>query len=198
MFVLSVARDVVRIAPHRFSAPRANVIAAAINEKYANKVVYNVGLCIALFDVLSTGDEYIHPGDGGATLHVEFRLIVFHPFVGEVLTGTIRSSSPQGIHVSMGFFDDIIIPPEHMKRDTRFDAKDSVWFWQTGESEAFLDLQQEIRFRVVEDLFVDITPHEAPPSTVAVAAEEETRKRSPYTIVGSIDDDGLGLTIWWQ
>ncbi len=57
-----------------------------------------MGLCIALFDVLSAGDEYIHPGDGGATLHVEFRLIVFRPFVGEVLTGIVRSCSPKGIN----------------------------------------------------------------------------------------------------
>jgi hypothetical protein len=39
MFVLAVARDVVRIPPHRFSAPRAAFLEAAINEKYANKVV---------------------------------------------------------------------------------------------------------------------------------------------------------------
>jgi DNA-directed RNA polymerase III subunit RPC8 len=38
-------------------------------------------------------------------------MIVFRPFVGEVLTGKIAGSSTEGVRVSMGFFDDIIIPP---------------------------------------------------------------------------------------
>jgi DNA-directed RNA polymerase III subunit RPC8 len=40
---------------------------------------------------------------------VTFRLIVFRPFIGEVLSGKVLSQSPLGIRVSMGFFDDITI-----------------------------------------------------------------------------------------
>ena len=65
------------------------------------QVVFNVGLCIALFDLISVGDEYIFPSDGGSHIQVEFRLMVFRPFVGEVLTGKIRSCNQHGI---MGSF----------------------------------------------------------------------------------------------
>eukprot|EP00047_Mylnosiga_fluctuans_P014804 m.41308 g.41308 ORF g.41308 m.41308 type:complete len:221 (-) comp5662_c0_seq2:609-1271(-) len=208
MFNLAVFKDVVRIAPHNFKKARSVCIADELNHKYANKVVHNVGLCIALFDVLRVGDEFIFPGDGGAHVQVEFRFIVFRPFISEVLTGTIKSSSQKGIHVSMGFFDDIIIPPEHFKRDTRFDAKEQVWVWQVQDAdEAYLDLHQEIRFRVAAETFVDITPHTVSPNGPAIAEDESTRQ-SPFTITvgvrplrspqGSIDDDGLGLTAWWK
>lgn len=39
-----------------------------------------------------------------------FRLIVFRPFKGEVLTGRISSSTPAGIKVRLDFFEDILIP----------------------------------------------------------------------------------------
>ena len=62
-----------------------------------------------------------------------FRLVVFRPFDGEILSGRIRSSSQEGVHgmillrasyqmygylVSMGFFNDILIPPALLPEDT--------------------------------------------------------------------------------
>jgi len=41
---------------------------------------------------------------------VTFRLIVFRPFKGEILTGRISSSTPAGIKVRLDFFEDILIP----------------------------------------------------------------------------------------
>lgn len=148
--------------------------------------MFNVGLCIALFDLISVGDEYIFPSDGGSHIQVEFRLMVFRPFVGEVLTGKIRSCNQHGIMgsfislfsclacsfaVSLEFFEDVIIPLEHLKSGTGFNTREQVWIWHFDGNEARLDnhqvptawdspyLRQEIRFRVVENIFMDITPH---------------------------------------
>ena len=57
-----------------------------------------MGLCIALFDLTKVGDAFILPGDGAAHVSVEFRMIVFRPFEDEILTGTIRSCSEEGIN----------------------------------------------------------------------------------------------------
>jgi len=40
----------------------------------------------------------------------EFRMTVFRPFVGEVLTGRIMAATHNGIRISLEFFDDISIP----------------------------------------------------------------------------------------
>jgi len=40
----------------------------------------------------------------------EFRMTVFRPFVGEVLTGRIMAATHRGIRISLEFFDDIFIP----------------------------------------------------------------------------------------
>lgn len=48
------------------------------------------------------------------TKPVEFRMIVFRPFKGEVMLGRIRSSTPSGIHLRTDFFDDIFVPYEEL------------------------------------------------------------------------------------
>lgn len=45
---------------------------------------------------------------------VEFRMVVFRPFKGEVMLGRIRSSTPAGINLRTDFFDDIFIPFEEL------------------------------------------------------------------------------------
>lgn len=47
-------------------------------------------------------------------LAVEFRMIVFRPFKGEVMIGRIRSSTPAGINLRTDFFDDIFVPFEEL------------------------------------------------------------------------------------
>lgn len=96
------------------------------------QVVQKIGLCISLFDVLWTSEGLIGHGTGlvnvngtvtllvsAAIQHaymtiVEFRMIVFRPFKGEVMLGRIRSSTPSGIHLRTDFFDDIFVPYEEL------------------------------------------------------------------------------------
>ena len=56
----------------------------------------DTGLCIALYDLLSVGEPYLHHGSAAQHAMVEFRLVVFRPFVGEILTGTILASDEKG------------------------------------------------------------------------------------------------------
>lgn len=89
-----------------------------INAKYANKVVHNTGLCIALYDIIKSGDGIVY--QGAANVNCTFRMIVFRPFKGEILTGRIASSTQHGIKVRMGgFFDDIFITPDLMFEGTK-------------------------------------------------------------------------------
>lgn len=50
---------------------------------------------------------------------VKFRLVVFKPFVGEVIVARLKSCSREGLHLSLGFFDDILIP-EHLLQEPSF------------------------------------------------------------------------------
>lgn len=203
MFVLVEMKDTVRIPPWLFNVKFNDAIVEALNKKFANKVVHNVGLCIALWDITNIEDSFIFPGDGASHSVVHFRYVVFRPFTDEILVGKTKSCSKDGVHVSMGFFDDILIPSDAMQHPSRFDDKEQLWAWAyeaDGEKhDLFMDMGEEIRFRVVDETFVDTTPTglETTAGELAEIPDPDTKK-SPYTIIGTITEPGLGLLSWWN
>ncbi|XP_075688407.1 DNA-directed RNA polymerase III subunit RPC8 isoform X1 [Rhinoderma darwinii] len=246
MFVLVEMVDTVRTTPWQFERKLNDSIAEELNKKLANKVVYNVGLCICLYDITKLEDSYIFPGDGAShtkagndvklqaegsfvfflphgcpilesggttsAMHstrltflarVHFRYVVFHPFLDEILMGKIKGCSPEGVHVSLGFFDDIVIPPESLQQPAKFDEAEQVWVWEyeteEGAHDLYMDIGEDIRFRIVDETFIDTSPTgpSATESSSSIPAEETLRKEAPYTLVGSISEPGLGLLSWW-
>jgi len=122
MFILSCVRDTVKLLPSTEYSPAA--ITHWLNAKYANRVLHKIGLCISVYDLLSVGDGALKYGDGaiyvqslpsppysvGRLIVADFRLVVFCPCVGEVLTGRIMAATHAGIRLSLEFFDDVFIP----------------------------------------------------------------------------------------
>lgn len=66
MFILVNLKDRIRILPENFNIPIEDAISQELNERFSNKVIINVGLCITLFDILETKDSFIYQGDGSA------------------------------------------------------------------------------------------------------------------------------------
>jgi DNA-directed RNA polymerase III subunit RPC8 len=135
-------------------------------------------------------------GDGASGSHtkVRFRMLVFRPQMEEVLTVKIKSCSKEGVHVSLEFLDDILIPAERLQHPSRFDETESVCVWkypvEEGEHhDLFMDPGEKIRIRVVSEQFVDTGP------TKPKITESE-QKTPPYSLVGTINEPGLGLLSW--
>lgn len=198
MFFLTKISDVIPIQPEAFSRPTEKALENEINIKYANRVIHKVGLCISLYDINSIGDSLVRPGDGAAYIKTEFRMIVFRPFVGEVLVGWVSSCSEEGLRVKMEFFNDIHIPRSLLFEDCVFIPTEQAWVWRVpGETEGehtdlYIDTNEKIRFRVEKEVFTDIHPQgpgERP---------EDERTRPPYAIIGSCQADGMGLVSWWE
>uniref|UniRef100_H3H2T6 Uncharacterized protein n=2 Tax=Phytophthora ramorum TaxID=164328 RepID=H3H2T6_PHYRM len=159
MFVLTRISDVIPVAPELFDADYTQVLVEEIDRKYANKVLADVGLCITLYDFVSIGDAYVHPSDGTSHSQVEFRMVVFRPFVGEVLKGRVVSCTEEHIRVSMDFVQDIIIPSYALQTPSYFDAAERLWVWKysEGQEKFYMDLHEEIRFRVTNINFTRVT-----------------------------------------
>jgi len=181
MFLLSEMRSVVRLEAKDFDKELTEALSDCLNNKLANKILKDVGLVIGLWDILSVGDSFIMAGNDGSHTKVNFRLLVFRPFMDEVLVGKIKSCTREGVHLSLGFFDDILIPPEALQHPHRFDETDQVWVWEyptepdedgnPGEShDLFMDPGEEIRFRVTSETFVDCSPNAPDPAAAAGAS----------------------------
>lgn len=145
MFVISVVEDKIRTLPEEFSRPTLEVLQEQIEIKYSNKIIPNVGLCISFYDFVAIGDPYVYPGQGAAHQLVEFRLVVFRPFIDEIINGKIVRSGKGGVQISMGFFDDILIPPSLLASDTEFDQSTGLWTWKYEGNDLTLEVGEQVQ-----------------------------------------------------
>ncbi|PVU90465.1 hypothetical protein BB559_002862 [Furculomyces boomerangus] len=154
MFILTKISDNIRVRPWNFNKDRKDAIADEINKKYANKA----SLIIRLFDVLEMNEGYIQHSEGSVWSKVVFRLVVFRPFGGEIVEAKILSCNPSGIKATLQFFSDIWIPKELLREGTEYDSVEGVFVWKYEGQEFFLDIDEQIKCRVVEGTFIDSNP----------------------------------------
>ncbi|KAI4237190.1 MAG: hypothetical protein L6R40_005968 [Gallowayella cf. fulva] len=145
------------------------------------KVIQKIGLCICVYDILSASDGLIGHGTGIVNVNVEFRLIVFRPFKGEIIAGKISSASEEGMRIALDFFDDIFVPSNLLFSNTTFNSQEQCWVWSNEGQEYFYDKNEWVRFRVEQEHWTDLSPP-TPPERDNVAHSE---RKSPYSITVS-------------
>ncbi|KAL6949751.1 DNA-directed RNA polymerase III subunit rpc25 [Hanseniaspora vineae] len=163
MFILTKISDLVCIPPDQFHRNVKSAILYELNSKFCNKVIPKVGLALAIYDLLECDDGQLKPGDGGSYINVVFRVVVFKPFQGEILTGLVKESNSEGLKVALGnMFEDIFIPKDMMFDGCYYSPEENVWIWNTDPEDesgkVYFDLNEKIRFRVERELFFDVKP----------------------------------------
>ncbi|EKU21415.1 DNA-directed RNA polymerase III subunit RPC8 [Nannochloropsis gaditana CCMP526] len=215
-----------------------------VDRKYANRIVMNVGLGVCLYDFVDIGDAYLYPSDGAAHHRVTFRLMVFRPFIGEVLVGRVKQCSENGIKISLGFFDDIFVPSYLLQTPSEFDPRENVWVWSYSSDEPGepavrypMEVDEFIRFRVRSVNFTHtkysgsggsgavgglgnvatgpvgtvgnpVNPKveveggglgqvRRPRSDTLTGDESVGGPLPPMQLLGTTNEDGLGMLAWW-
>nr|DAD19741.1 TPA_asm: hypothetical protein HUJ06_021204 [Nelumbo nucifera] len=123
---------------------------------------------------------------------VQFRLVMFRPFVGEIIVGKLKSSDANGLKLSISFFDDIHIPVHLLPNPSSLmpnpeNKHQGVWSWEFQDEQYPIDGKDEIRFRV----------HSISYPPIPIEQEKEAKPFAPMVITGSLDYDGLGPISWW-
>lgn len=224
MFVLASISDTVRVAPSSFARPVDDVLREEIDAKYAGRVVIDVGLCLCAVS-LRRSEGLVLPLDGSATYRASFQQLVFRPFMGEIIVGTIISSNTNGLVASLDFFEDLTIPAKFLPQPSSYDATARLWTYRYDDgfqSESLpLDIGLEMRIRVKSVNFTKVTAHKRglQATTTVTEAREDSAQAAPATgvrcrsssvdldsaapmpsamhIVGAINEQGLGPIDWW-
>jgi hypothetical protein len=77
---------------------------------------------------------------------VDFRLVMFRPFVGEVLIAKLKTCDKSGLYLSLGsFFDDIHIPEHLLQQPSTFDEDEKLWVWNYNGTPMYMDLDEDVR-----------------------------------------------------
>lgn len=86
--------------------------------------------------------------------------------------------------VTMGFFDDILIPPTALQHPSRFDETEQAWVWEydTGDGnkhDLFMDAGETIRFRITAETFSETCPTEP---TKSITENDTDDNKIPYSV----------------
>ncbi|KAK9146497.1 hypothetical protein Sjap_006400 [Stephania japonica] len=207
MFFLSLIEHTLRLPPHLLDLPLDEAIKGELEHLFLDKVIPNLGLCISVYDLRSIDGGFIFPGDGASTYtviiyfkkkflsnvfkfmllwQVVCRLLMFRPFVGEVLSGKVDSSDMNGLRLSVGFFKDIYVPVHFLPNPSKF-GEDGRWVWMYEGDELSIENEEEIRFRIQSVKY----------PAIPIEPEKDAKPFAPMIITASIDHDGLGPVAWW-
>lgn len=198
MFQLTIISDLIRIPPHLFNLAREVAVKQELNVKHANKIIPKLGLVISVFDLIEFDTGLFKPGDGAMYISVKCRLLVFKPFVGEILTGWIEKCTADGIKVNMGFFNDIFIPKTLLFENSSFSIDENAWIWKMDdETTLYLDVNEKISFRMEEEIFTNVKP-KGPINKTETTEKIETETAPPYALIASCQTDGMGCCSWWE
>ncbi|XP_027346875.1 DNA-directed RNA polymerase III subunit RPC8 [Abrus precatorius] len=192
MFYLSRINHKLRLPPSRLALPIQEAIHIELEKLFLDKVIANLGLCIYVYDIISIEGGFVFPGDGAPTYTVVFNLVMFRPFVGEIITARLLSSDADGLRLTLGFFEDIYVPAHHLPNPNHFvaepvNSKKGIWFWDFNGQSYAIDDTDVIKFRVQNVSY--------PP--IPVEQPKESKPFAPMLITGSLDHDGLGPVSWW-
>jgi DNA-directed RNA polymerase III subunit RPC8 len=217
MFQLLVLSDTVHVPPNQLNIDLDTAIVDSLTQKYVNKVLFDRGLVISIYNVDSVGSPLIHPIDGGAHCKVTFHCIIFAPFLGEILIGKVKSCDASGLLVSIGgFFEWCVVPAIQMQnpKECTYDKNEQLWVWKYEGHELYIDLNTDIRIQVTKVEYAKrqktpvIINQPVDPTTGQAVTQMEPNPNVSITsiadckpamkITASIADDGLGLLAWWD
>ncbi|KAF2859096.1 hypothetical protein K470DRAFT_259127 [Piedraia hortae CBS 480.64] len=202
MYTLATISDTIEIPPG--SLPKLPIlnIEYSINKKYADKVLPSVGLCVGFHSLVKPhiADGSISTRNGSVYVSVTFRLVVFRPFKGEVVYAKLQHSSPMGVFMSMFFYNDLIVPRHLLFEGTGWETDEegrNVFVWRTEGSEEgiYFDEGEICMVRVDAEVWKDLDPRLR--GTGELAKDAFGLVPSPYRLVGSMQQTGLGPTLWW-
>ena len=174
MFLLHTLDIKIDCQPEKLSENFRESITSKVDETFLGKIIKGEGICITIYDMKIIETLII---EGFLQSRVILRLVMFKPFIGEVLTGKICECDKEGIEVDLVFCS-AFIPAAFLNESSRFDELEGVFVWHYNENELFYDRGEIIRFKVNACLF----------------PEEEGQN---LEIFGKANEDGLGLVQWW-
>ncbi|KAH7826247.1 putative DNA-directed RNA polymerase II subunit rpb7 [Monocercomonoides exilis] len=116
MYLLKELIQIVEVPPQAFSPQIHDYIFEKLKREMSTSLSARYGFIVAIQKVLSISEGIIRAGTGVAVFTVKFNAIIFHPFVGEVVDGTVDRVTKLGLYVSVGpcivFIGKGLFPPD--------------------------------------------------------------------------------------
>lgn len=139
--------DKVRVPPNRLGEELTSVILDVLQEQLEGSIDKEIGIFIAVTNVLDVGEGEIVPGDGAVYYDVDFEAMVLRLSLQEVMEGLVVETTSFGAFVSLGPIDAMLHVSQISDEYINYDEKNSRLICQ--ESKRYIGVGESIRARVV-------------------------------------------------
>jgi len=108
MFYEIEIEDYVRVSPELFALPVEEAISTQLKRHYLNYSDKELGIIVAVLDILKVGEGIIIPGDGAAFYKCNFTLLSYIPELQEMVYGELKEITSFGAFMNIGAIDGMI------------------------------------------------------------------------------------------
>lgn len=201
MFQIATLEDsAVKIPPCNLGKSTLEAVTQELESLYVDKVVPECGgLCVTLYEITNITGGTVLAGEGCVCFEVTFRMVVFRPFVGEVLEGSLSSADRSGANVSIGFFGDIFVPARMMQDPSEYDEREKSWVWNYNGERLGLIVGDKVRVKVASVRFpTHPKTAEELENLIPESGAKSDGAFAPMVVIADMNLDGLGLCSWWD
>lgn len=147
MFKILTVKDEVRVLPTKFDLELKQAVKESLQEQVEGKMNPDIGVFLAVTDVLTIGEGSIIPEDGAIYYPVEYKIMVYMPELNEIVIGEVVDVTEFGAFTRVGPLDALIHVSQIMDDKISYDAKNSMF---TGKKTGYkLKEGDLVRARVV-------------------------------------------------
>ncbi len=147
MFKILTIKDEVRVPPTKFELELDEAVKQSLQETVEGKLNPDIGVFLAVTEVLSVGDGRILPEDGAIYYPAEFKVLIYRPELNEVVVGEIVDITEFGVFTRIGAIDGLIHVSQIMDDKLAYDAKNATY---TGKKTGYkLKEGDLVRARIV-------------------------------------------------
>jgi len=126
MFKIVTVKDEVRVPPVKFDLELNEAIKQSLQETIEGKIDPDVGVFLAVTEVVNIGEGKILPEDGAIFYPAEFLSLVYRPELNEVAVGEIVDITEFGAFVRIGPIDALAHVSQVMDDRIVYDQKNAM------------------------------------------------------------------------
>jgi DNA-directed RNA polymerase subunit E' len=127
VFKILTIKDEVRVPPTKFDLELNEAVKRSLQEQVEGKMHPDIGVFLAVTDVLAVGEGRIIPEDGAIYYPVDFKILTYRPEINEIVIGEVVDITEFGAFTRVGPLDALIHVSQIMDDKISYDAKNAVF-----------------------------------------------------------------------
>ena len=127
MFKILSVKDKVRVPPVKFDVELEQGVKESLQDQIEGKLNPQIGVFLAVTEVINIGEGSIIPEDGAIHYPVEYKALVYKPDVNELVLGEVVDITEFGAFTRIGPIDALVHVSQVMDDKVAYDAKNAVF-----------------------------------------------------------------------